>query len=304
MRAVRSPVASSRFPTKIEKTPQPRPDSQPILHILDQATDGLKMNSLDPATAYYRTELQITQLVFPSLVTLDAREQPVDWAAASHDVSGDGLTYAFPLRPKLHWSDGTAVDAATFAYFINRGLDSCLDSRSSFFLYLSAIKGSKQFYNEACPLNASSAPASLISASLRTPDPLTLRILLDHPSGGFLVALAYPPAFAVPKHLVEKYRFGDERVDHLALAADGGFGGNLYKLTSLDDQGHITLTRNDAFWAPPSQKYSVSSRPCITRRSPPGLTTRKAMVTSSIHPRRNSTKRVRAKDSTRFRRRP
>ncbi len=32
------------------------------------------------------------------------------------------------------------------------------------------------------------------------------------------------------------------------MAADGGFGGNLYKLTSLDDQGRITLTRNEAFW--------------------------------------------------------
>ena len=206
------------------------------------------MNSLDPATAYYRTALQVTQLVFPSLVTLDAREQPVDWAAASHEMSGDGLTYTFHLRPNLRWSDGTTIYATTFAYSINRGLDPCLHSYSSFFLYLSAIKGSAQFYNEACPLNASSAPASLIGASLLTPDPLTLQILLDHPSGGFLTALTYPPAFAVPKHLVEKYRFGDEWVDHLAMAADGGFGGNLYKLTSLDDQGHITLTRNEAFW--------------------------------------------------------
>src|SRR5690349_5737328 len=76
-------------PPKIEKTPQPRPDSQQILRILDQGNDGLQLNSLDPATAYYRAELQITQLVFPSLVTLDTHEQPVDWAAASHEVSSD-----------------------------------------------------------------------------------------------------------------------------------------------------------------------------------------------------------------------
>jgi oligopeptide transport system substrate-binding protein len=233
-------------PPKIEKTPQPRPDSQQILRILDQGNDGLQLNSLDPATAYYRAELQITQLVFPSLVTLDTHEQPVDWAAASHEVSSDGLTYTFHLRPNLRWSDGTPIDATTFAYSINRGLDPCLHSYSSFFLYLSAIKGSEQFYNEPCPLNASSASASLIGASLLTPDPLTLRILLDHPSGGFLAALTYPPAYAVAKHLVEKYRFSDEWIDH--ITENGGFGGNLYKLTRLDNAGHITLTRNEAFW--------------------------------------------------------
>jgi oligopeptide transport system substrate-binding protein len=48
----------------------------------------------------------------------------------------------------------------------------------------------------------------------------------------------------VPRQLVEKY--GEDWSEH--LAGNEGFGGNLYKLTRLDDEGHITLTRNETFW--------------------------------------------------------
>jgi oligopeptide transport system substrate-binding protein len=229
---------------KVEKTPQPRPNSQQTLRILGVGAKGVQLNSLDPATAYFSEELQITQLVFPSLVTLDARMQPVDWAAERHEVSADGLTHTFHLRKGLRWSDGAPIDAATFAYSINRGLDPCLNSYTAFYVYLSAIKGSEAYYNLKCPLGAQSSPASLVGSSLLTPDPLTLQIILAHPSGGFLAALTYPPAYAVPRQLVEKY--GEDWSEH--LAGNEGFGGNLYKVTRLDDEGHITLTRNETFW--------------------------------------------------------
>jgi ABC-type oligopeptide transport system substrate-binding subunit len=203
-----------------------------------------QVNSLDPATAYFPPEREITQLVFPSLVTLDARLQPTPWAAERYEVSGDGLTYTFHLRSGMRWSDGAPIDATTFAYAINRGLDPCLNSYTVYYLFLSAIQGSDDYYDLSCPLGARSSPASLIGSSLLTPDPLTLQILLSHPSGGFLAALTSPPADAVPRQLVEKY--GEAWTNHLA---DGsGFGGNLYTMTRRDEQGHITLTRNDSFW--------------------------------------------------------
>jgi peptide/nickel transport system substrate-binding protein/oligopeptide transport system substrate-binding protein len=237
----------------IEKTPQPRPDSQQTLRILDVGVKNDQLNSLDPATAYFPPEREITQLVFPPLLTLDTRLQPVDWAAERHEVSVDGLTYTFHLRPGIHWSDGMTIDATTFAYSINRGLDPCLNSYTAYYIYLSAIKGSEAFYNLECPLGARSSPASLVGSSLLTPDPLTLQVVLSHPSGGFLAALTSPPAFAVPRQLVEKY--GEEWTDH--LADNGGFGGNLYRMTHLDDEGHITLTRNETFWGAKPKLHTI-----------------------------------------------
>jgi hypothetical protein len=105
------------------------------------------LNSLDPATAYFIAEREITQLVFPPLVTLDARLQPAEWAAERHEISADGLIYTFHLRPGMHWSDGAPIDATTFAWSINRGLDPCLNSFTAYYIYLSVIKGSEAFYD-------------------------------------------------------------------------------------------------------------------------------------------------------------
>ena len=67
----------------------------------------------------------MAQLIFPQLVTLDEKQQPVDWAAESHEISADGLTYTFHLHKGMAWADGTPIDATTFAYSINRTLDPC-----------------------------------------------------------------------------------------------------------------------------------------------------------------------------------
>ena len=37
-------------------------------------------------------------------------------------------TYTFKIRPGLKWSDGTPIDANTFAYSINRSLSPCTGS--------------------------------------------------------------------------------------------------------------------------------------------------------------------------------
>jgi oligopeptide transport system substrate-binding protein len=145
---------------KVEKTPQPRPNSQQTLRILGVGAKGVLLNSLDPATAYFSEEFQITQLVFPSLVTLDGRMQPVDWAAERHEVSADGLTYTFHLRKGLRWSDGAPIDAATFAYSINRGLDPCLNSYTAFYVYLVYLSAISRPSKALKPTITSSVPSA------------------------------------------------------------------------------------------------------------------------------------------------
>ena len=92
------------------------------------------MDSLDPGQIQFGFDYGMAQLIFPWLVTLDEKQQPVDWAAESHEISADGLTYTFHLRKGMAWSDGTPIDAATFAYSINRALDPCLASPVSYYL--------------------------------------------------------------------------------------------------------------------------------------------------------------------------
>jgi ABC-type transport system substrate-binding protein len=101
-----------------QPTPNPKlPDNQQILHLVGPLRD------LDPALVTSNEDVQLAQPLFPQLVTLDEQQRPIDWAAERHEVSADGLTYTFHLHKGMTWSDGTPIDATTFAYLINRALD-------------------------------------------------------------------------------------------------------------------------------------------------------------------------------------
>jgi peptide/nickel transport system substrate-binding protein/oligopeptide transport system substrate-binding protein len=206
------------------------------------------LETIDPALIEFAVDSDKAQMIFPMLITLDDNDKPVDWAAASHEVSGDGLTYTFHLRPNLKWSDGSPITASDFAYSINRSEDPCTVSPVS--NYLDPIVGATALYSETCPPGATHVSDTLIGKSVIVSDPQTLQIKLNQPTGFFLGAMSYTTTWAVPKALIDKY--ADKWTDHLA---DGsGFGGNQFKLTRWDHQGHLEFAANEAFWGDKSMK--------------------------------------------------
>ncbi|WP_374414797.1 ABC transporter substrate-binding protein [Novosphingobium colocasiae] len=51
------------------------------------------------------------RLIFDNLIYLDDQGRPAPWLAQSWDISPDGLTYTFHLRPGVTFSDGAPFDA-------------------------------------------------------------------------------------------------------------------------------------------------------------------------------------------------
>jgi peptide/nickel transport system substrate-binding protein/oligopeptide transport system substrate-binding protein len=231
-----------------QPTPDPKlPDSQQILRPLEVGVANGDLETLDPALIEFPSDQNLGQLIFPQLVTLDEQSKPVDWAALSHEVSADGLIYTFHLRTGMTWSDGTPIDANTYAYAINRSEDPCTGSPIA--NYLDPIKGATALYSEICPPGATHVANTLIGRSVIVADPQTLTIILNQPSGYFLTALTSATAWAVPQQLIEKY--ADKWTNH--LADTGGFGGNLYRLVNwthpdVERHGQIVLERNERFW--------------------------------------------------------
>ncbi|WP_342565099.1 ABC transporter substrate-binding protein [Paenibacillus sp. FSL R7-0345] len=60
--------------------------------------------------------------VFESLVAFNSEGEIVDWLAASHTISEDGLTYTFVLRDGLKFSNGNAVTAKDAVFSLERHL--------------------------------------------------------------------------------------------------------------------------------------------------------------------------------------
>jgi ABC-type oligopeptide transport system substrate-binding subunit len=226
----------------VSADPPRAPDDRQVVRILSLGVNGGDLDSLDPAYISFGGDYDKAQLVFPELIATDATGKPVDWAARSHEISNDGLTWTFHLHEGMQWSDGTPIDATTFAYSINRTLDPC--TKSGIANYLSNIKGAADFNSEACPEGAKVSGDTLIGRSIVVVDRLTLRLTLGAPAAYFPGTLSYPSSWGVPKQLIDKY--GEKWTDHLA---DGkGFGGNLYKVVRWDHARRFELAANSVFW--------------------------------------------------------
>ncbi len=182
--------------------PRASEDKQTV-RIVELAPISGDFDSIDPAQIGYGTSYNVGHLVFPGLITLDDGGKPVDWAATSHEVSRDGLSYTFHLHPGMQWSDGVPIDATTFAYSINRTLDPCTNSGVASYLY--NIKGAAGFNGGACPDGAVASADTLIGKSIVVVDPLTLQVTLAAPAAYFLGAFSYPSSWAVPKQLIDKF---------------------------------------------------------------------------------------------------
>jgi len=241
---------------------QPLADAQQVLRY--GLPDSGQISTLDPAIATDPNALQAIQLLFPGLVTFDDELRPVPWAAASIDVSADGRVYTFHLRPHLAWSDGAPIDAATFAYAINRTLHPCTRSLVAYYLY--ALKDAVLFNTERCAADGSAQAApgqrapqvnSLIGDSIIARDPRTLTLTLAQPVAYFLAALAYPTSFAVPRQLID--RFDADWIWH--LTDGGGLGGSLFVLTTWESSGRVVLARNERYWGAKPRLRQVEFMP-------------------------------------------
>jgi peptide/nickel transport system substrate-binding protein/oligopeptide transport system substrate-binding protein len=235
--------------------PAPLPQSHQLLRfpLLQSSVD---IATMDPALVADGNSYVAVELVFPGLLTLNASGTPTPWAAQSMPTFDPRTnTYTFRVRPHLRWSDGTPIDANTFAYSINRALNPCIGSSATYYLY--PIKDAKAFSTESCASDGTTIKGkiqSLIGDSLNVPDSQTLVITLGAPAPYFLEALTFPTSYAQPEQLISRYgtkHWTDHLTDH------GGFSGNLFKIALWDHFGHLDLVRNTAFWGTPPKLSTV-----------------------------------------------
>jgi peptide/nickel transport system substrate-binding protein len=66
----------------------------------------------------YEVDSDLVSLIFNGLTRLDYHGQVVPDLARSWEISADGLTYTFHLRPGVRWHDGTPFTAADVAFTV------------------------------------------------------------------------------------------------------------------------------------------------------------------------------------------
>lgn len=220
------------------------PESQQIYR---WAVPNPDIPTFDPGQSTDDLSINAILLEYSGMVQLDDQLKVHGELASSWDVSADGLTYTFHLKPNLQFSDGTPLTSADVAYSIDRALSPAISSLSGVSLtYLGLIKDATE--------RTKGTVKSLINDSVLTPDASTVVLKLTRATGYFLEALTYPTSFVVEKKVVDQW--GLKFTDH--LSDNGGQGGSgPFMVKSYDHTTSIKFVRNPHYFGPKPQLAEI-----------------------------------------------
>jgi oligopeptide transport system substrate-binding protein len=223
-----TPLAAATAGLGANPTPQPTQAPAGAQEITINALQG-EPDNIDPNRSQFNTEAAVVRQVFEPLLTFDKDLKPIPAAATAFDVSPDGKTYTFHLRPDGKFSDGTPVLAKDFVYSFKRLLDPKTGAEYASFFTDAGIVGAKAF-------NEGSGSAD--DVGVKAVDDHTLQIDLENPVGYFpnLVALWVVPPLR--QDIIDKAGTGWTQ-DPSTYIGNGPF-----KLTEWVHQDHITLAPN------------------------------------------------------------
>ena len=175
--------------------------------------NGGDPQTLDPARAEDVQAFTVLLDLYEGLVVADAIGDIIPGVAESWDVSSDGLTHTFHLRPGARWSNGEPVTANHFLTGFQRTMSPATNSVYAFLL------------------------ESLLDVSAT--DDATLVIELRSPTPYLLSVLAMPIAFPL---------WHDGEIDAGQFSEPGKFVGNgAYLLDEWLPGAHIRLRKNAEF---------------------------------------------------------
>ncbi len=186
--------------------------------------------SLDPSLANDVPSQYPIEDLFEGLVALDPSGKVTPGIARSWEMSADGKTWTFYLRRDARWSDGHPVTATDFTYAWQRILDPALGAEYA--------QGLIAIVN-AMEINQGKLAADKLG--VETPDPYTLVVHLNAPTGYFLELLTNQYFAPLPRWTIEKW--GDAWTHAGHMVSDGAF-----KLEEAVINGRIRMLRNPDYW--------------------------------------------------------
>jgi oligopeptide transport system substrate-binding protein len=186
------------------------------------------VSTLDPAIGYDWQNWSMIKSLFDGLMdyepgTTDLRPD----LAESYEISEDGLTYTFHLRPGVTFHNGREMTAEDIKYSLERVVNPETQSPGAGFFGM--IEG----------FEAASAGETDELAGIEVVDPQTLQITLSRPDATFLHVMALNFAHVVPREAVEESGadFGRDPV-----------GTGAYRLGEWTLGQRVVFERNPDYW--------------------------------------------------------
>ena len=188
------------------------------------------VDDVDPHTAWSHVEWCVSgRLLFEGLMEFDrsgnlAPRLAEDWP----EISADGKTYTFKIRPGVKWHNGREVVAADFKYGIERATDP--DTGSWGQSYMQQVVGYQDFVDGKADE----------MTGIKVIDDYTLEITLQNPQALFTTLLISTSTFPLPKEEVENA--GDRWGTEVAI------GNGPYMVSEWVPDERLVLAKNPDYW--------------------------------------------------------
>lgn len=157
--------------------------------------NGDEPQSLDPSIVTGQLEGRICLALFEGLTTRDASGKVIPGMAESWDISPDGITYTFHLRPGIKWSDGRPLTAPDFVNSWERTLNPATASEYSYQLYY--LKNGEAY--------GTGKLKDFSQVGVKAPDDRTVVVTLAHPTAYFLELTSFQTLVPLPLDTIKKY---------------------------------------------------------------------------------------------------
>ncbi|EPX84680.1 ABC-type oligopeptide transport system, periplasmic component [Rubellimicrobium thermophilum DSM 16684] len=188
--------------------------------------------SIDPGMVEDVEGSHVARQLFEGLLNQDAEGNVIPGVATEWEVSEDGLTYTFHLRPEARWSNGEPVTAHDFVYAWQRAASPELASPYSWYLELMQIENVSEVIAGERPVE---------DLGVRAIDDRTLEVRITTPLPYFLQMLTHTTTFPVPRAVVEEHG--------AAWTQPGNMVGNgAYVLSERVPQERLVMTKNPEYW--------------------------------------------------------
>lgn len=162
---------------------------------------------LDPALSMDISSTRVSFDLFAGLVDFDQQNNIIPGMAESWNISSDGKTYIFHLRPNLKFSDGSPITAKDFVYTFRHLVDP--KTASTYNYILDDVINAKSIGNKEAQ------PDTL---GVYAPDQNTFIVKLVRNNPVFIKALILPNVFVVPEKVIEKYGESWTETNHIVTS--------------------------------------------------------------------------------------
>lgn len=203
---------------------------------------GGEVSTADPQVLAYLNEIAVSSKVYTPLLALTEQDALASAGAASMDVSADGKTYTFKIRPGMTYSDGKPVTAGDYAYAIKRACSPIVNGDYSNILF--AIVGCQDWRGADPEKDKAKLPEleKVVDGAIKAVDDSTLQIQLTQAAGYFPYVMTTWVTYPVRQDLVEGHG-ADWWQDPKNYIGNGPF-----KLVSHTTKQQWVFERNDNYF--------------------------------------------------------